>query len=103
MTLNQRDAVNFVGLCWKNGKPHVNEGADAALHRPREAVPYHNLGALSAPRPRRAGCCWGLFQQFQPPRGAVAVGLALGAHLKAFLTFWPHMTLEADKGAGKTT
>ena len=28
---------------------------------------------------------------------------ALGAHLKAYLGFWPHFVLQAEKGAGKTT
>lgn len=103
VTLNQRDAVNFVGLCWKNGKPHVNEGADAYFTDPEKQCPYHNLAFPSGTPNQARQVLRAYASNFSHHAALLLLVWALGAHLKAFLTFWPHMTLEADKGAGKTT
>ena len=53
--IGERDAVNFVGLAWRNGKPVVNEGADCFFTEPSEQCPYHGLtfpsGSLAGGRP----------------------------------------------------
>jgi hypothetical protein len=40
---------------------------------------------------------------FHRNAASLALVWALGAHLKAFLGFWPHLVMQANKGAGKTT
>lgn len=103
VTLNRRDAVNFVGLCWKNGKPHVNEGADAYFTDPEKQCPYHNLAFPSGTTADARQVLRAYAGNFSHHAALLLLVWALGAHLKAFLSFWPHMTLEASKGAGKTT
>jgi hypothetical protein len=101
--IGERDAVNFVGLAWKNGKPVVNEGADCFFTEPSEQCPYHGLTFPSG-RPQDAGDVLEAFQRtFKSNAAAIPFVWALGAHLKAFLGFWPHFVLQAEKGAGKTT
>ncbi len=102
-SLGQRQVVNFVGLCYKDGRPHVNGGADCYFSEPEKQCPYHNLdfpqGSLDdARRVVRAYSA-----TFGQEAGLLLLVWALGAHLKCFLSFWPHLTLQARKGAGKTT
>jgi hypothetical protein len=100
--IGERDAVNFVGLAWRNGKPVVNEGADCFFTEPSEQCPYHGLTFPSG-RPQDAGEVLEAFQRtFKANAAAIPFVWALGAHLKAFLGFWPHFVLQAEKGAGKT-
>ncbi|MBA1147401.1 toprim domain-containing protein [Ectothiorhodospiraceae bacterium WFHF3C12] len=101
--IGAREAVNFVGLAWQKGKPLVNEGADCYFTEPDKQCPYHNLAfpAGGAGQARRVIDAYsGMF------RHNAALQLlvwALGGHLKAFLGFWPHLVLQAGKGAGKST
>lgn len=101
--LNQRDAVNFVGLCWKQGKPHVNEGPDAYFTDPEKQCPYHNLRFPSGPVDAARRVVLAYSQTFSHQAALILLVWALGGHLKAFLSFWPHMSLQADKGVGKST
>jgi len=101
--IGERDAVNFVGLAWRNGKPVVNEGADCFFTEPSEQCPYHALTFPSG-RPQDAGEVLQAFQAtFKANAAAIPLIWAVGSHLKAFLGFWPHFVLQAEKGAGKTT
>lgn len=101
--LGERRAVNFVGLAWCEGKPIVNEGPDCYFTNPDQQCPYHNLrfpsGAVEDAR-RVVDAYQATFRQ---NAAALALVWALGGHLKAFLGFWPHMIMQADKGAGKST
>lgn len=101
--IGSREAVNFVGLAWRNGKPVVNEGPDCFFQDPRQQCPYHELlfptGTVAQGRE--------VVEQF---RSTFADSVALmplvwglGAHLKAFLGFWPHFVMQAEKATGKTT
>ncbi|KEI71296.1 toprim domain-containing protein [Endozoicomonas elysicola] len=98
-----REAVNFVGVAWRNGHLSVNEGPDSYFTEPDKQCPYHNLqfpsGAVADAAP--------VIQAFQATFGFNAAAQllcwSLGTHLKAVLGFWPHMVLQADKGAGKST
>jgi len=103
ITLNQREAVNFVGLCWKNGKPHVNEGQDAYFTDPEKQCPYHNLSFPSGPVDDARRVIRAYSETFSNAAALLLLAWALGGHLKAFLSFWPHMTLQARKGSGKST
>lgn len=98
-----RDAVNFVGLAWRDGKPIVNEGPDCYFTEPDKQCPYHNLTFPSGRREDAAR----VIEAYQKTYGRNAVAQALvwglGGHLKALLGFWPHMVMQADKGSGKST
>lgn len=98
-----REAVNFVGLCWRNGKLALNEGPDCYFTDPEKQCPYHNLLLPSGPQ-RDAGTVIGAYQgTFKDNAALQLLTWALGAHLKAILGFWPHMVLQAKKGSGKST
>lgn len=98
-----RDAVNFVGLAWRQGKPIVNEGPDCYFAEPEKQCPYHNLTFPSGPASDAAKVITAYQATFADNAAALLLTWSLGAHLKAFIGFWPHMILQADKGAGKST
>ncbi|MER2527438.1 MAG: toprim domain-containing protein [Candidatus Competibacter denitrificans] len=102
-SLGERDAVNFVGLCWRNGQLHVNEGADTYFSDPKQQCPYHNLTFPSGPVLDAVPVIRAYAATFQDHAALLILVWALGAHLKAVLSYWPHLALEADKGKGKTT
>jgi Toprim domain len=101
--IGERQAANFVGLCYRAGKLVVSEGADTYFIDPKQQCPYHNLvfpsGLVSDAKP--------VIDAYQATfaRNAAAMALvwALGGHLKVFLGFWPHMQMQAEKGHGKST
>lgn len=101
--IGARDAVNFVGLAWRNGKTVVNEGPDCYFTDPRQQCPYSNLVFPSGP----AGDARRVIEAYQATFDGNAAALmlvwALGAHLKAFTGFWPHFVMQAEKGSGKST
>lgn len=101
--IGARDAVNFVGLAWRNGKPVVNEGPDCFFTDPRQQCPYHGLIFPSGPESDAASVLQAWQQTFTHNEALKALVWALGAHLKAFLGFWPHFVFQAEKGTGKTT
>ncbi len=98
-----REAINFVGLAWRDGQLVVNEGPDCYFTEPDKQCPYHNLTFPSGRREDAAQ----VIQAYQETYGGNAVSMALvwalGGHLKALLGFWPHMVMQADKGSGKST
>lgn len=98
-----REAVNFVGLAWREGRPVVNEGPDCYFSEPEKQCPYHNL-VFPSGSPEDARQVIGAYQAtFSHNAAALLLTWVLGAHLKAYLGFWPHMVVQADKGAGKST
>lgn len=101
--LGARNAANFVGLAWREGRLTVNEGPDCFFTDAEKQCPYSNLtfpsGAVSDARK----VITAYQETFGQNAAAMALVWALGGHLKAILGFWPHMMLQADKGAGKST
>jgi len=101
--LGERRAVNFVGLCWRDGKPIVNESSDCYFTEPKKQCPYHNLVFPSAPVSNAAVVIDAYQRTFKANAASMMLIWSLGGHLKAFLGFWPHMIMQADKGSGKST
>ncbi|MDO8908890.1 MAG: toprim domain-containing protein [Pseudohongiella sp.] len=101
--LGARNAANFVGLCYLEGKPVLNEGPDCYFSEPDKQCPYHNLQFPVGTRKDAAAVISAYQNTFGKNAAMVLLTWALGGHLKAFLGFWPHMVLQADKGAGKST
>lgn len=101
--LGARNAANFVGLCYRDGKLILNEGPDCYFTNPEQQCPYNNLtfpsGTVQDARK--------VIEQYQTTftRNAATLPLvwALGGHLKVLLGFWPHLMMQADKGHGKST
>lgn len=101
-SIGARDAINFVGLAWRNGKLALNEGTDCFFTEPTEQCPYYNLTFPSG-QPRDGVEVMRQFQgTFAENEAAIALVWTLGAHLKAFLGYWPHFVIQAEKGAGKS-
>jgi hypothetical protein len=101
-SIGARDAINFVGLAWREGRLALNEGTDCFFTEPTEQCPYHNLTFPSG-TPRDGLEVVSQFQgTFGDNEAAIPLVWALGSHLKAFLGFWPHFVIQAEKGAGKS-
>lgn len=102
-SIGARDAINFVGLAWRDGRLSLNEGTDCFFTEPTEQCPYYNLTFPSG----RPADGVEVIKQFQGTFGeseaAIPLVWALGSHLKAFLGFWPHFVMQSDKGAGKSS
>jgi hypothetical protein len=101
--LGARNAANFVGLAWLDGKLAVNEGPDCYFTEAEKQCPYHNLTFPSGPRSDARKIIKAYQETYTKNAAALPLVWALGGHLKALLGFWPHMTMQADKGAGKST
>lgn len=101
--LGARHAANFVGLAWRNGGLVVNEGPDCYFTDPDKQCAYANLTFPSG-AVRDARTVIQAYQAtFHKNAASMALVWALGGHMKALLGFWPHMRMQASKGAGKTT
>lgn len=101
--LGARKAVNFVGIAWRDRRPIVNEGPDCYFAEPDKQCPYHNLTFPSGPVSDARRIVTAYQATFKQNAAAIPLVWALGGHLKAFLGFWPHMMIQANKGAGKST
>lgn len=101
--IGARDAINFVGLAWRDGELSVNEGPDCYFNEPEKQCPYHNLRFSTGPASDAAALIRAWQATFSHNAASQLLAWSLGGHLKAILGFWPHMTLQADKGAGKST
>ena len=101
--IGARDAVNFVGLAWRDGLPVVNEGPDCFFADPRQQCPYSDL-VFPSGAPRDALTVLQAFTvTFSHCAALIPLVWGLGAHLKAFLGFWPHFVMQAEKATGKST
>lgn len=103
IALGQRHAVNFVGLCYRNGQLTVNEGPDCYFTRPELQCPYHNFRFPSGDRRLAAPLTREYVKTFSAHAATQLLVWTLGAHLKTLLSFWPHLILQARKGSGKST
>ncbi len=101
--LGSRDAINFVGLGWLNSKLVVNEGKDSYFTDPEQQCPYHNLSFPSAPVYQAKNVIKAYSATFTGSAALIPLVWALGGHLKAFLGMYPHLIMQASKGAGKST
>ena len=101
--IGSREATNFVGLCWRNGNLAVNEGGDCYFDDPIYQCHYHNLVFPWGPTGDARKVIAAYRETYAENQALLLLVWALGAHLKAFIRFWPHAKMEADKGAGKST
>lgn len=101
--IGARDAVNFVGLAWRDGKPVVNEGPDCFFQDPRQQCPYSALTFPSGSPEQGMQVVRAYQATFRANAAAIPLVWALGGHLKAFLGFWPHFVMQAEKAVGKST
>ncbi|MFP3567333.1 toprim domain-containing protein [Paraburkholderia sp. SIMBA_030] len=101
--LGARHAANFVGLAWRDGQLIVNEGPDCYFTEADKQCPYHNLSFPAGPVSDARRVLAAYQETFKQNAATIPLVWALGGHLKALLGFWPHMTVQADKGAGKST
>lgn len=101
--LSTTESVNFVGLCWHKNKLKVSEAADCYFPEPERQCVYHDLRFPAG----RVEDARRVIEAYRRTFGRSAALLlliwSLGSHLKPILQFWPHMTLQARKGAGKST
>jgi len=101
--LGARQAANFVGLAWRDGQLIVNEGPDCYFTEADKQCPYHNLTFPSGPIGDARRVITAYQRTFTHNAATIPFVWALGGHLKALLGFWPHITIQANKGAGKST
>ncbi|RKU01802.1 hypothetical protein C7H84_18975 [Burkholderia sp. Nafp2/4-1b] len=101
--LGARQAANFVGLAWRDGRLIVNEGPDCYFTEADKQCPYHNLTFPSGPVSDARRIISAYQTTFKQNAATIPLVWALGGHLKALLGFWPHLTIQANKGAGKST
>jgi hypothetical protein len=101
--IGARKAANFVGLCFRDGTPVVNEGSDCYFSDPEKQSPYHNLRFPSGAASDAAPVIDAYQKTMRNNAATQLLTWGLGGHLKTYLGFWPHMVLQADKSSGKTT
>lgn len=101
--IGARHAANFVGLCWKEGRLVVNEGPDCYFTNPEQQCPYHNLTFPSGSKADARRVIEAYQSTFKKNAALIPLVWGLGGHLKVLLGFWPHLQLQARKGAGKST
>lgn len=101
--IGARHAANFVGLCYREGALAVNEGPDCYFTNPEQQCPYYNLTFPSGPAADARRVIEAYQATFKGNAAAIALVWALGGHLKVLLGFWPHLQMQANKGAGKST
>lgn len=101
--IGARNAANFVGLCYRDGKLIVNEGPDCYFTNPEQQCPYHNLTFPTGTVADARRVIEAYQSTFKKNAALLPLVWGLGGHLKALLGFWPHMMMQADKGQGKST
>ncbi|MEX2365977.1 MAG: toprim domain-containing protein, partial [Pseudohongiellaceae bacterium] len=101
--LGSREAINFVGLGWLNGKLVVNEGHNAFFTDPKQQCPYSDLIFPTGTKYDAATVVEAYSRTFTHSAALIPLVWALGAHLKALMGFWPHMVMQAAKASGKST
>ncbi|HRH13213.1 MAG TPA: toprim domain-containing protein [Azonexus sp.] len=101
--IGARRAVNFIGLCWRDGQLVVNEGSDCYFDEPNYQCLYHRLIFPRGPVSNARRVIEAFSLTWKGNQALMLLIWSLSAHLKAFLRFWPHAKMQADKGAGKTT
>jgi hypothetical protein len=101
--IGARNAANFVGLCYRDGKLIVNEGPDCYFTNPEQQCPYSLLTFPSGSASDARKVIEAYQHTFKKNAALLPLVWGLGGHLKVLLGFWPHMQMQADKGHGKST
>ncbi|WP_051711516.1 toprim domain-containing protein [Andreprevotia chitinilytica] len=101
--IGSRRAVNFVGLAWRDGVLSLNEGPDCYFTEPDKQCPYAGLTFPSGTRDDARQVIEAFGATMKQNAGSILLAWSLGGHLKPFLGFWPHLQMQANKGAGKST
>lgn len=101
--LGQRNACNFVGLAYKEGRLQLNEGPDCYFTSPAQQCRYNNLTFPSGSVFDARKVIEAYQATFKGNPGTQMLTWALGGHMKVLLGFWPHLVLQAGKGSGKST
>lgn len=101
ISTSEKKAVNLVGLAWCNGRVIVNESKDCHFEDDNQC-PYNSLSFPKGTIYQAKTVVEAYQKTFKDNAATFLLTWALGAHLKIFLKYWPHMVLEAEKGAGKS-
>lgn len=96
-------AANFVGLAWLNGRVVVNESNQCFFTDPKQQCPYSNALFSRGPRGNGLKVVEAYQKTFTQNAALLPLIWVVGAQLKIFLGFWPHMIMQANKGEGKST
>ena len=99
--IGKKDAINFVGIAYKNKKLVVNQGGDCFFNEPEQQCPYHNLRFSSGQIHDVLTIINGYSGVFNNNAGLNSFIFAIGSHLKTILGFWPHNIIQAEKATGK--
>ncbi len=102
-SIGAREAINFVGIAWRDGRAVVNEGPDCFFADPRQQCPYSELVFPNGSVEQGVEVVSQFEMTFAESAALIPLVWGLGAHLKAFLGFWPHFVMQAEKATGKTT
>lgn len=101
--IGSRRAVNFVGLAWRDGELSANEGHQTYFTEPDKQCPYFNLAFPRGSEADARQVIEAFGRTMKQNAATLLLAWSLGGHLKQFLGFWPHMEMQANKGAGKST
>lgn len=100
--LGARDVVNFVGLAWRGGELAALEGSDCYFVEPQKQCLYYNMRFPRSTAQSARAVIDAYQATFKGNAAAIALVWALGTHLKTVLGFYPHLQMQAEKGAGKS-
>lgn len=100
---SERMALNFVGLAFKQGRPVLNQGDQCFFRYPEEQCPYSSIKFHTGNKSDAKKVINAFQATFTDNAALIPLVWALGAHLKLFLGFWPHLQMQAEKGSGKST
>lgn len=92
---------HVVGIAWLDGRPVVSEGGDCDF-TPAQC-PYADLSFPSGYVDDAKEVLQAYHKTMTNNVGTLMLVWALGAHLKAWLGFWPHLIVTGGKSVGKTT
>ncbi|OSM06758.1 toprim domain-containing protein [Magnetofaba australis] len=98
---NQQESVDVIGLVRVGERIRVNDGESAFLDA--ERCLYHRWRAPSGPIADAAMTVRQMRSLLKGDLGLFLLAWHLGAFLKAFIGFWPHLAISAHAGSGKTT
>jgi len=95
--IGSTNAVNFVGIAYKDQRLTLNEGKNCYFTEPEKQCPYHNLSFPSTSINNASIVISAYQKTFKNNAATIMLAWSLGAHLKAVMGFWPHMVLQANK------
>lgn len=78
------------------------EGSDCYFLEPHKQCLYYNMSFPRGSRQNARAVIAAYQATFRSNAAAIALVWGLGAHLKTVLGFYPHLQMQAEKGAGKS-